>query len=167
MLDEVMLQRFWEKVDIKGPDECWNWRGSTTSTCGEGYGKFRTGEKMELSHRLSWSIHSEKSIQANMDILHKCDNSLCINPKHLYLGNHFDNMSDKFRRGRANIMSVRGSYKFYSGEIWLIFKLLKAKISQRRIAQMFKCNHGTIYYINKFESFIGKDGIEIFRLEVC
>jgi len=115
---------FWRNITIMGDDEneCWNWNKSTAS---DGYG--RVGIRKEDSgktttipaHRFSWLIHAGL-IPENLFCLHKCDNTKCCNPSHLYLGTQSDNMQDKHRRGRMN------GYK-HSEEV-------KARISATEIA---------------------------------
>lgn len=73
---------------------CWIWmRGAT----GDGYGSFR-GMR---AHRYSWQMQYGE-IPPDMDVLHRCDVPLCVNPDHLFLGTHTDNMRDKIAKGRAN-----------------------------------------------------------------
>ena len=153
---------FWHYVDVKSDNECWNWLGCTTGGYSKGYGRFKVNSKMELAHRVSWT-NANGPIPQDMNVLHKCDNPLCVNPSHLYLGTQLDNASDKFRRGRANILSHS---KFYSGELWLIFKLLAGNISKQVIAKMFKCTVRTIYYLDKRDKITGRDDIEVIKKEV-
>jgi len=97
---------FWQSITISGDDdnECWNWWKTIR---GGGYGgvgirKKATGKSTTVqAHRYSWIIHNG-SIPEGMFCLHICDNSRCVNPDHLYLGNQSDNMQDKHRRGRMN-----------------------------------------------------------------
>lgn len=71
---------------------CWIWLGA-----GVRYGLVR-GDR---AHRLSWKAF-KGPIPENMHVLHKCDTPLCVNPDHLFLGTHQDNMLDKERKGRGN-----------------------------------------------------------------
>lgn len=91
-------ERFWEKVDKKLDDECWNWLAFLNE---DGYGKFRIrkNEAMIGAHRASWIIHFGE-IPEGLQVLHHCDNPACVNPKHLFLGTHLDNMEDRTRKGR-------------------------------------------------------------------
>lgn len=91
-------QRFWPKVDRRGPDECWPWKGSTNL---RGYGRLKRGGRFVAAHRLSWEIHYRKPVPHGLFVCHGCDNPPCVNPEHLWLGTHTDNMADMRRKGRA------------------------------------------------------------------
>ena len=77
---------------------CWLWQTGTTS----GYGAFAPiANKSVRAHRYSWE-RVNGAIPKGMDVLHKCDVKLCVNPAHLMLGNDRDNMCDFFSRGRLS-----------------------------------------------------------------
>ena len=90
------LCRFWSKVDKT--DGCWNWMGALKET---GYGAFRLkGAKATVpSHRYAWE-QTRGPIPKDKWLLHTCDNPRCVNPDHLYLGTHQDNVDDMIERGR-------------------------------------------------------------------
>jgi hypothetical protein len=93
-----VLDRFWEKVDRRGDDECWNWTAGRNRW---GYGKFspRTPGHMG-AHRFSAMLHFGM-FDLRLLVLHHCDNPACVNPAHLYLGTDADNARDKRVRGRS------------------------------------------------------------------
>ncbi len=105
-----LTDRFWEKVDKRGPDECWEWTaGRATSTLWTkgkpkfDYGIFHRGSEDEYqavqAHRMSWELHNG-SIPDSLFVCHTCDNPPCVNPGHLFLGTHLDNMRDRKAKGR-------------------------------------------------------------------
>ena len=79
---------------------CWIWQGKSRSgTCGL-YGRIRVNGRNVAAHRFSWELHNRKSIPEKMFVLHTCDNPSCVNPNHLFLGTHQDNMDDKVAKNR-------------------------------------------------------------------
>ena len=81
---------------------CWLWEGSVTSTNGgkPGYGDFRRGGGVHLYvHRYMYEKY-RGPIPPGMQVLHKCDVSICGNPSHLFLGTNQDNIQDSVAKGR-------------------------------------------------------------------
>jgi hypothetical protein len=99
-----LAEKFWSKVAIAGPDECWLW---TASVHGNGYGQiFATPERdMNMNaHVVSWFLHTGTWPDKGIFICHNCpggDNPLCVNPSHLFCGTQLDNMQDSARKGRS------------------------------------------------------------------
>lgn len=92
---KTLAERFWEKVDIRGEDECWLWLGGIPDR----YGEFYDSGRMKKAHRVAYEL-SNGPIPDGLEILHTCDNPPCINPKHLFTGTHQDNMTDMVQKGR-------------------------------------------------------------------
>jgi hypothetical protein len=93
-----LADKYWEKVDKQGPDDCWNWTGAKTRL---GYGSIGVDGKTMSAHRVAWAMEYG-SLPDDKDVCHHCDNPGCVNPKHLFLGTETDNMRDKMSKGRGN-----------------------------------------------------------------
>jgi len=87
---------FWSKVDIKGPNDCWFWKGKTNIS---GYGIFGLDGKNIGAHRMAY-ILSYGYIDDKLFVLHSCDSRLCCNPAHLRQGTHIDNVNDALDKDR-------------------------------------------------------------------
>jgi hypothetical protein len=97
---KTTLDRFWEKVEIGGSDQCWLWTGSKRN---KGYGAFiyeKNGQVVQgRAHRYSYELHVGE-IPPGLFVLHTCDNPACVNPFHLFLGTNQDNVDDMMKKGR-------------------------------------------------------------------
>ncbi len=98
--------KFLKKANVGGIDDCWNWLAGGR---GNGYGALKFKGKVIDAHRFSWILHNGK-IPKGKFVLHKCDNRKCINPNHLFLGTHVDNMIDAYGKGRLKL-PVRTQFK--------------------------------------------------------
>lgn len=110
--------RFWTKVNKNGPlpdqskefytglGRCWLW---TASVSGDGYGATHIRRKFISAHRFAFWVHTEIDPRGSQ-VLHKCDNPLCVNPDHLFLGDHSANMADAKLKKRNAHGQTHGSY---------------------------------------------------------
>jgi hypothetical protein len=92
------------------PSSCWIWGGSK-NTSNYGVFQYEVGGKFltRLASRIMWE-KVNGPIPEGKFVCHKCDNSICVNPDHLFLGTHQDNMLDmhiKGLRGRPPILSIK------------------------------------------------------------
>lgn len=79
LLSEQGIQKFWSKVDRKGPDECWEWKGKSGT---KGYGRFCYAYKIFYAHRVAYFI-THGNLGKDMQVDHLCRNRMCVNPAHL------------------------------------------------------------------------------------
>lgn len=80
---------------------CIEWTGYVEPT---GYGTMRFQGKRLKAHRAAWIAEFGK-IPDGMQVLHKCDNRICMNPDHLFIGSQRDNMLDMIAKGRKVVHS--------------------------------------------------------------
>lgn len=87
-------QRFWAKVIVGSPEDCWEWQGSRR---GDAYGQVYLYPKHWAAHRLSFFLANRYFPPV---VRHRCDNRVCVNPHHLEGGTQTENMRDVVDRGR-------------------------------------------------------------------
>lgn len=135
-------KRFWSKVKIHDNNkDCWIWIGYCDY---KGYGSIRLNNKNVLAHRLSISIYQKAPVDNDKVVLHLCDNPSCVNPIHLLIGNHQDNMDDMKSKKRHTF----GETKYNS--ILTVEKVVKARkmalkgFTTAEISRFFNVKHETI-----------------------
>lgn len=95
---------FWSHVDIKGPNDCWEW-SLKRNKFGYGYTNWGLAPnkwKMLLCHRVAFMLSGGQLTPEKPQVLHSCNNTPCCNPDHLRAGDITDNMQDRKKAGRGN-----------------------------------------------------------------
>lgn len=127
-------QRFWSKVDRSG--ECWIW---TASRWGSGYGQFGylvDGVTRNVgAHVYAYEL-SNGPIPDGLEIMHACDNRLCVRPDHLGVGTHAQNVQDAAQKGRLRV-SRPNRQKLSADDIHEIRSLVTAGELRVRVAERF------------------------------
>lgn len=128
-------ERFDAKVDRRGPDECWPWRGSLNV---DGYGSFKINGTKHNAHRAAYFFAHGEMPDRKFDVCHSCDNPSCVNINHLFLGTRLDNVGDMDRKGRR--ASTKGELharvKLTESDVLLI-RSLRGKVGQRQLARRY------------------------------
>ena len=91
--DSVAIMRAQTLENLNG---CWDWQGGRLPN---GYGVLTCEGISWLAHRLMWTL-AYGPIPQGFFVCHTCDRQPCVNPEHLFLGIHRDNMQDMIRKGR-------------------------------------------------------------------
>jgi hypothetical protein len=141
---KTLEERFWEKVNKRSPDECWEW----VATKRNGYGRMYTSGRLIGAHRVSWRINFGEFPPADVKVLHKCDNPSCVNPRHLFLGTQQDNVDDMIEKGRHRYPIGENVHtnKLTEDEVREIRKL-SSTLSQSSISEKFGVSKGAIKHI--------------------
>lgn len=130
--------RFLSKVK-KMPSGCWEWQGSTATN--NGYGRFWVGNRHVMAHRFSWRLSGNKIPQGQF-LCHSCDNPKCVNPDHMFVGTHAENMQDAVAKNRH-------SGKLSTEDVQEIRGLLNSTFTQEQIGKMYEVSRAAIGHIKR------------------
>lgn len=122
---------------------CWIWAASKNQ---DGYGKLADGHGGWIfAHRVAWEIFNGP-IPNDMEICHECDTPACVNPTHMFLGTHAENMLDCKVKGRANGSSgaKNGRAKLTPSDVLAI---RRSGLSHGKLAEKFSVSATLIRYI--------------------
>lgn len=140
---DVMKERFLAKTKRVG--ECLMWVGAMKD---DRYGAFRLDGRIERAHRASWTLHYG-GIPDGMNVCHKCDVPLCVNPAHLFIGTASDNMKDAVKKGRLKRRGNHSPRRILSeDDVKRIRKLRKAGRTGVSLAKQYGVSPSTIAAAN-------------------
>lgn len=123
-------RKFWDRVDKRGPDECWPWTGAMSST-NNAYGRFWCDGRMRPATQVSWEIANGAPFPEGKFACHSCDNPPCVNPAHIWPGTNSENLRDAVEKGlyappkwthckRGHELTEENRHKLPHGECCLI-----------------------------------------------
>lgn len=142
---DVLEERFWSKVDRRCQGECWNWLAGRNSG---GYGVFIVRGKNQKAHRVAWELTNGPLPPKNgrwhgICACHRCDNRLCCNPNHLFLGTQQDNMLDCVGKGRH--AGAGGHPRALNPDQELdAWRMIWAGVPKGKVAECFGCSPSAI-----------------------
>lgn len=130
-------EELWQRKQALG--KCWEWWGSKNS---KGYGKTALGKYRRMyAHRLMMVKWYGMDPDDTHQVLHRCDNPSCVNPKHLYLGTNQENQQDSVNKKRhvnARKSSCKRGHPFDEGNtMWRVRNYGPRK--GRRFRQCITC----------------------------
>lgn len=139
-------QRYWDKVEVKGPEECWLWTGSIVRG---GYGSiWWHGQSRGSACRVGWEL-LYGPIPDGLCVCHHYDNPACHNPAHWFLGTLQDNNRDRLDKGRyrkshhdtpnqkldwEKVRAIRASYS-------------AGGVTQKQLAERYGVSAGKIWHV--------------------
>lgn len=142
-------RRFWSKVNVGEPNECWEWLASKGTT--GGYGMFHIHYKMWRAHHVAWVL-TFGPIPVGLCVLHHCDNRTCVNPYHLFLGTNADNITDAVQKGRLARGEQVGTSKLTEVQVLAIRELYAiGKWTQEELGDMFGVSQSNISLVVRGE----------------
>ena len=141
---------FLSKTDKSG--DCWIWMASKDK---RGYGRFNRPSKFKtrLAHRISYILHCG-DIPDGACVCHHCDNPSCVNPDHLFLGTHKENMLDALKKNRLSPLTQKHGTdnpksKLTNNQVKII---RMSTASCRLLAEEFNVSSSTIHRVRKNQS---------------
>jgi hypothetical protein len=150
-MNENDILRFWNKVDKKGKDDCWNW---TAFVDKHGYPRLNIKGKIVKAHQLSAIMHIGPRLP-KMCVCHTCDNRKCVNPNHLFYASQADNLKDMHDKGRnrqpKGLNAARS--KLDATQVKELRNLASLGWSSRRLGQHYGLSHAVVQKIVNLVSY--------------
>ena len=133
-------------IQVSEKENCWPWIGVVAAG---GYGTCVIFRGRTSAHRAVWMLTSQNPIPKGIEVCHRCDNPPCVNPFHLFLGTHRENVLDSFSKNRAP--RLRGENvaisKLTPEKVRSIRESYKNGVNGMRLAKIHNVSHPSIYAI--------------------
>lgn len=140
LFDDKLPVRFWAKVDVRGPDECWLW---TATKDRQGYGAIMMRDhKPRRAHHVALHLDGRPR-PGDAHTLHACDNRACVNPRHLRWGTIAENARDKAAKGRCPDTSGE-NHAFHKLTVQDVIDIRGSDETHRALGKKFGVSHSTI-----------------------
>ncbi len=130
------LERFENNIHRITESGCWIWMGGSTS--GGRYGFFSSRYKAGSAHKAALRLYKGLDVPSTTSVCHSCDVGFCVNPEHLFLGTHTDNMRDMVRKGRHK----SGRQKLSKNDLELAKLFRRNGLQVKKIAEYFEVDRG-------------------------
>lgn len=138
----VVARRFWPRVEKT--DGCWLWTGPVQGN--NGYGSFHYLGKLIGAHRFSWILH-RGPVVGRANVLHRCDTPTCVNPDHLFLGTHAENMADRNAKGRTARGERIAVSRLTDSQVLEMRRLRGEGMSETALGRLFGVNRSTAHCV--------------------
>lgn len=137
-------ERLREKVTEDTNTGCWLWGGTLNDS---GYGIIMIDGSVQRAHRVSYEVFKRER-PGSKQVCHSCDNPRCINPDHLWLGTHNDNIQDAVKKGRMHLGEKHGMAKLTENDVR---EIRNSPLSGVELAKKFKVGNMTISNVRRFK----------------
>lgn len=134
-----VAERFWEKVDKSAwPKGCWLWKACVDDN---GYGRFTMHDangrkRAHWAHRVAYEL-AVGPIGSGMLVCHTCDNPICMNPDHLWIGTYQENSDDMDKKGRRVVGEDRPQAKLNDEAVRAIRGAPSTRGTQARLVKIY------------------------------
>ena len=156
------LDRLKRSISKNPETGCWDWIGPTKDRPPNNYGRFFISKARKgyvAAHRLVFSL-KYGAIPDGLFACHKCDNPLCVNPDHIFLGTHLDNLKDMREKGRSTIGKPRpynrghrnGNCPLTESQVRSIRAMSHYGIKNCSISRIIGCGQSTVGRIVRGET---------------
>lgn len=128
---------------VGAPNECWEWRGAVTK---QGYGDLRIiGREHSNAHRVIWETEYKIDLPRHLVVRHRCDNTLCVNPRHLEPGTQRQNIDDKVARNRQAKGEGLAQAKLTESQVRTARELHNAGAQLKALSEIYRVATSTIH----------------------
>jgi HNH endonuclease len=146
---KTLQERFEEKVMPEPNTGCWLWTGSLNN---KGYGRIMVNHANKLASRVSYELY--RGPIGNLIVMHRCDNTVCVNPDHLLLGTMSDNSKDMVAKGRQKSCHHLGIKPYCKLTLDQVNEIRASNEKRSALARKFNVQVGTIRKIKLYLSWV-------------